>query len=248
VSTQIEQFQNILASGKKPTILIDPVSDEALRLALQAPRPVVVPVIVLHRPPQWEVLDKSLYVASIGSDFEEEGRKAAEALVAATGGTARIIEVQGDPSFLVTIGRTKGFNDEIARHPDMHIVATASTDFSEHVARRNTGDLITANTFDAVYAEGATIARGVVAALRDADLGPGDKIKIVTVGSTNDVLQAVSEGEINATIGSRQIGATICAVQHQVVEGSAPRPAVAVALPLEAFDREKAQRTIEPVQ
>jgi len=63
---------------------------------------------------KWDVAE-----AFIGSDFIKEGQLAAEALVKAVGGKAKIIELQGTIGSSPANDRMKGFADYIKAHPDM---------------------------------------------------------------------------------------------------------------------------------
>jgi len=69
-------------------------------------------------------------VTFIGSDFVEEGRRAGNWLAKATNGKAVIAELVGTPGSAPAIDRKKGFEEVIAKFPDMKIVKSQSGDFT----------------------------------------------------------------------------------------------------------------------
>ena len=53
----------------------------------------------------------------IGSDFVDEGKRAAEALTKAVNGNAKIIQLEGTTGSSPANDRRKGFEDYIKAHP-----------------------------------------------------------------------------------------------------------------------------------
>ena len=54
------------------------------------------------------------YIGWIGSDFVEQGKRAADAMITATGGTGEVAILLGASGVNVTVDRTKGFKDQLA--------------------------------------------------------------------------------------------------------------------------------------
>ena len=53
------------------------------------------------------------YIGWVGSDFVEQGKRAADAMIKATGGTASCAILLGAAGVNVTTDRNKGFKDQI---------------------------------------------------------------------------------------------------------------------------------------
>lgn len=92
---QVADVNSMIAQGVD-LIFLAPREEKPLIPAVMAAKKAGIPVILLDRS-----VDPSLakagqdYVTFIGSDFVEEGKRAAEALIKATGGKATIIELEG---------------------------------------------------------------------------------------------------------------------------------------------------------
>src|SRR5207248_2609785 len=78
--------------------------------------------------------DTSLYVTFIGSDFVEEGHRAARWAISdakAHGGKEVIVELEGSPGAAPAIDRKKGFKDEVdaSKMGDIMWLASQSGNF-----------------------------------------------------------------------------------------------------------------------
>jgi len=122
------------------------------------------------------------YVSFIGSDFVEEGRRAAEWLVKQTGGTAKIIELQGTSGSSPANDRKKGFMEVIAKSPGMQIVASQDGDFTRDKGRQVMETLLQAHPeATAVFAHNDEMALGAITALEAAGRHPGKDITLVSI-------------------------------------------------------------------
>lgn len=141
------------------------------------------------------------YVSFIGSDFVEEGRRAGEWLVKTTGGTAKIIELQGTSGSSPANDRKKGFLEVIAKSPGMQIVASQDGDFTRDKGRQVMETLLQAHPeATAVFAHNDEMALGAITALEAAGRHPGKDITLVSIDGEKDGLQAVIDGKLGATV------------------------------------------------
>ena len=133
---QVADVRSMIAQGVD-LIFIAPREEKPLIPAIMAAKQAGIPVILLDRN-----VDQSLaqagrdYVTFIGSDFVEKGRRAAEWLVEATGGEAKIIQLEGTVGSSPANDRRTGFEDYIKDHPGMEIVASQSGDFARDKGRQ----------------------------------------------------------------------------------------------------------------
>ncbi len=198
---QIADVDSMIAQ-KVDAIFLAPRSEKPLAQAVLKAQAAGIPVILLDRN-----VDQSIaragehYVTFIGSDFIEEGRRAAEWLEKATGGNAKIIQLEGTVGSSPAIDRAKGFADYIADKPGMEIVASQTGDFARDKGRQVMETLLQAHPdVTAVYAHNDEMAIGAIAALEAAGKVPGKDVIIVSIDGTRDALQAIIDGKLGATV------------------------------------------------
>lgn len=198
---QIADVDSMIAQ-KVDMIFLAPRSEKPLAQAVLKAYAAGIPVILLDRRVD-ETIAKpgQQYVTFIGSDFIEEGRRAAEWLDKTTGGNAKIIQLEGTVGSSPAIDRAKGFADYIADKPGMTIIATQTGDFARDKGRQVMETLLQANPdVTAVYAHNDEMAMGAIAALEAAGKVPGKDVLIVSIDGTRDALQAIIDGKLGATV------------------------------------------------
>jgi simple sugar transport system substrate-binding protein len=182
-------------------IAVAPKTEDGWQPVLEEAKKAGIPVILTDR--LVKVDDPSLYVTFIGSDFIEEGRRAAEWLAKKTGGKAAIAELQGTAGSAPAIDRKKGFEEGIAKYPDMKIIKTQSGNFErakgkevfEAFLRSPEGPQITA-----LYAHNDDMALGAIQAIEAAGKKPGSDILVVSIDGVHDAFQAMLDGKLNCTV------------------------------------------------
>jgi ribose transport system substrate-binding protein len=141
------------------------------------------------------------YVTFIGSDFVEEGKRAAEALTKAVGGKAKIIQLEGTTGSSPANDRAKGFKEYIKSHPDMQIIASQSGDFVRDKGRQVAETLLQAHPdATAIYAHNDEMAIGAIAAVEAAGKKPGKDVILVSIDGERDALRAIADGKLLATV------------------------------------------------
>jgi galactofuranose transport system substrate-binding protein len=149
------------------------------------------------------VTDDSLYVTFIGSDFIEEGRRAANWLVKATGGKALIAELQGTPGSAPANDRKKGFEEIISKHPEMRVVKSQSGDFTRAKGKEVMESFLKSpegRQITALYAHNDDMALGAIQAMEEAGIKPGKDILIVSVDAVRGAFEAMVDGKLNCTV------------------------------------------------
>ncbi|WP_405896560.1 ABC transporter substrate-binding protein [Streptomyces sp. NBC_00727] len=198
---QISDIQDMLAQGAQ-FLIIAPLNSDGLEPALKAAAAKKVPVLTVDR--KLNATACKDYVAFLGSDFVEQGKRAADAMIKATGGKGKVAILLGSSGNNVTTDRTKGFVDQLkAKAPDMEIVAQQTGEFARDKGQSVTEQLIQSKPdITAIYAENDEMGLGAVTAVKAAGKKPGKDIKIVSVDGTRNAVKAIVNGEYNAVIES----------------------------------------------
>jgi ribose transport system substrate-binding protein len=198
---QVSDVEDLIAR-RVDVILLAPREFEGLAPALQAAKAASIPVILVDREAAGTAGED--FVTFLGSNFIEQGRRAAEWLATATNGKASIVELTGTPGSSVATDRSKGFRDEIAKHPGMTILASQTGNFSraegERVMQNIAQSLGTKIT--AVYAHNDEMALGAIQALKSAGRKPGTDVVVASIDGQRAALEAIQAGELGVTVES----------------------------------------------
>ena len=198
---QISDIQDLLNQGAE-VLIVAPVNSDGLEPALAAARQKGVPVLTIDRKVNAQPCRD--YIAFLGSDFVEQGKRAADALAEATDEEANVAILLGSSGNNVTEDRTAGFKDQLeAEYPDMEVVAEQTGNFARDEGQQVTEQLLASNhEIDAIYAENDEMGVGAMTAISSAGLQPGVDVKIVSIDGTRDAVQALVDGKFNGVIES----------------------------------------------
>ncbi|MDV9196330.1 ABC transporter substrate-binding protein [Streptomyces sp. Wh19] len=201
LSKQISDIQDMLSQGAQ-FLIVAPLNSDGLEPAFKAAAAKKVPVLTVDRKVNSTACKD--YVAFLGSDFVEQGKRAADAMIKATGGKGKVAILLGASGNNVTTDRTKGFVDQVkAQAPGLRIVARQTGEFARDKGQQVMEQLIQSKPdITAVYAENDEMGLGAVTALKAAGKKPGKDVKIVSVDGTRNAVQALVNGEYNAVIES----------------------------------------------
>lgn len=198
---QINDIQDMLNQGIE-ILVIAPVNSDGLDPALDAAREKGVPVVTIDR----KVTNESCvdYLTFLGSDFVEQGKRAADALADITDGKANVAVLLGPSGNNVTDGRANGFKDQVAaEYPDITIVAEQTANASRSEGQEVTAQLLQSNPeIDAIYAFNDEEGLGAMVAIQNAGKQPGTDVKIVSIDGTRNAVQAIVDGTYNTVIES----------------------------------------------
>jgi ribose transport system substrate-binding protein len=227
---QVADVDSMIAQGVD-VIFLPPREEQPLLPAVMRAKQAGIPVFLIDRSVDPNVAKPGEdYVTFIGSDFVDQGRRAAEWLVEATGGKGTIIELEGTTGSSPANDRKKGFDEVIAKHPDMKIVASQTGDFARDKGRTVMETLLQAHPdATAVYAHNDEMAIGAIQALEAAGRKPGQDITVVSIDGTRDALQAIIDGKMGATVESSPFfGPISCETMKKYAEGQPIEPWVKV--------------------
>ena len=141
----------------------------------------------------------------LGSDFVQQGKRAADAMIAATKGTANLLILLGATGVNVTDDRTKGFKDELTAKnaTGIKIVAEQTADFTREKGQSVTETEIKSHPeINAIYAENDEEGVGALQALTDAGKAGIAKTHLVSIDGTKTAVQGVVDGNFDAVIES----------------------------------------------
>jgi simple sugar transport system substrate-binding protein len=161
-----------------------------------------IPVILTDRAVK---ADPSLYAGFLGSDFVEEGRKAARWVVAQFKDpkqTVNIVQLEGTLGSDPAEDRKQGFAEIIAQHPNFRVIRSQSADFERDRGEAAMAEILESekNTIHVLYAHNDDMALGAIKAIEDAGLHPGKDILIVSIDAVRAAFEAMIAGKLNATV------------------------------------------------
>lgn len=183
--------------------------DNVLREAKRAK----IPVVVMDR--DLKVSDDSLYVAKIGTDQVEEGRKAfrwiddyitKNNIKPRNGGdTINIVILEGTVGASAAVGRSKGFNEAMDASPNKakyKILASQTGDFTRQKGQEVMESFLKSyrDDIDVLFAQNDDMALGAIQAIEAAGLKPSKDIVIVGADAVKGMFNAIMEGKANATV------------------------------------------------
>ena len=199
-SKQISDVQDLLAKGAD-LLVIAPLNSDGWDPVLQAAAAKKVPIVTIDR--KINATACKDYVSFIASDFVEQGRRAADQMIEATGGKGEVAILLGSAGNNVTTERTKGFKERLAeKAPGLKVVFEQTGDFTREKGQQVTEQLIQSKPgIKGIYAENDEMGLGAVAALKGAGKKAGD-VKIVTVDGTRNAVQGIVDGWISGVIES----------------------------------------------
>ena len=186
---------------KVDVIAFSPVVKTGWKEILEEIKAAGIPVILTDR--AVDVPDDSLYVTFIGSDFVEEGRRAARWFVENTTGEQRVFELLGTPGSSPANDRKEGFKEVIADHPRIKVIKSQTGNFTRAKGKEVMEAFLKTPdgaNFSALYAHNDDMAIGAIQAIKAAGKKPGTEIKIVSVDAIKDAFAAVIAGELNCTV------------------------------------------------
>ena len=198
---QISDIQDLLNQDVQ-ILVVAPVNSDGLDPALSAAADAGVPVVTIDRKVTNTACED--YLTFLGSDFVDQGKRAADALAKVTDEKANVAVLLGPSGNNVTDGRQKGFVDQVAaEYPDITIVAQQTANASRSEGQDVTAQLLQSNPdIDAIYAFNDEEGLGAMTAISDAGKTPGEDVKIVSIDGTRNAVQAIVDGTYNAVIES----------------------------------------------
>lgn len=218
---QIKAIRSFIAQ-KVDLIALDPVVETGWDTVLQEAKDAKIPVVIVDR--NVTVSDDSLYKCFLGSDMEEEGKKAAQIVIDQFGKDAKlnIAELQGTVGSTAMVGRQKGFNETIKDCPNYKIVKSQTGDFTRAKGKevmeaflKSDGDNI-----NVLWSHNDDMAVGAIQAIEEYGKQPGKDIFIVSCDGIKDMFQLMADGKSNAIVECNPLlGPQLLEVSKDILDG-----------------------------
>jgi simple sugar transport system substrate-binding protein len=200
---QVKALRSFIAQ-KVDVIAFSPVVESGWETVLKEAKAAGIPVILTDR--AVKVTDESLYVTFIGSDFVEEGRKAARWLLdrvaKSTAPAINVVELQGTVGSAPAIDRKKGFEEIIKSNAKIQIIRSQSGDFTRAKGKEVMESFLKQKDkkIDVLYAHNDDMAIGAIQAIEEAGLKPGVDITIISIDGVRGAFEAMKAGKLNVTV------------------------------------------------
>ena len=201
---QLEAVRSFIRR-KVDIIAFSPIVESGWEPVLREVKAAGIPVFLTDR--AVDVKDESLWVTLMGSDFVEEGRRAARWLLEYmdTERPVNIVELQGTIGSAPAIDRKLGFEEVLKDHPNYRIIVSRSGDFfrsvGKEVMQQILKDLAAGNRrMDVLFAHNDDMAIGAIAAMEAAGFKPGKDVVIVSVDGIRDAFKAMIAGKLNCSV------------------------------------------------
>ena len=194
-----------LIDAKVDAIFMAPHDEIVLAPSVVKARRACIPTFLVDR-----AVDDSVavpgedYVAYLASDFHKEGVMAAEWLIGeleALGGEAHVIELEGTVGSSPAIQRKDGFDETVADNDSITILASESADFNEDKAYEATKRLVEEHPeVNVIYSHNDGMSFGVITALEEMGLVPGEDILIISIDGTKKATEYILDGKIAVVV------------------------------------------------
>jgi galactofuranose transport system substrate-binding protein len=195
---QIKAIRSLIAQ-RVDVIGVAPLTETGWDEVFKEARAAGIPIILVDRR---AAVPPDLYVTLMGSDFLEEGRKAARIMAELTKGQANIVELVGTIDSAPANDRYKGFREVLQNYPGMKIIDSSPGDFTVAQGKEVMEAFLKTHgkTITALYAHNDDMALGAIKAIEAYGLRPGVDIKIVSVDAARGAFEAMIAGKLNATV------------------------------------------------
>ncbi|MFD9392334.1 ABC transporter substrate-binding protein [Streptomyces sp. NPDC060000] len=202
---QISAIRSYITQGVD-VIAFSPVVVTGWDAVLKEAKAKKIPVVLTDR--SVETSDDSLYVTLVGSDFTDEGRRAARILEkvltkAGHKGAVKIAQLEGTTGAAPAIERAKGFKEimDADHKDDWKVVVSQTGDFTRAGGKQVMAAFLTSNPdINVLFAHNDDMAIGAIQSIEAAGKKPGKDILIVSIDGVKDGFVAMSEGKINAIV------------------------------------------------
>ncbi|MHC4637866.1 MAG: substrate-binding domain-containing protein [Planctomycetota bacterium] len=219
-------------------IFINPVNWEGIKGSLLQGQRKQVPCIVVDAP----VKEKDLVLCQVASDNVEAGRLAARAL-AQVNSSAKIVILHLSVN-KACIDRVAGFQEELAKYPDMQILDIQEGKGTTEGARPIMRDLLGRfPELNAVFPINDPSALGAISALESA--GKLNDVTVVTVDGSIEGIAAIKAGKLLSSSAQfpKEIGRVAAEKMYEHLKGQPVEKDIKV--PVELITRDNADQFLK---
>lgn len=196
---QIKAIRSFIAQ-KVDVIGVSPVVESGWETVFKEVKDAGIPLVLVDRKAD---VSEDLYASFLGSDFKEEGRKAADEMATLIGGKGNIVELQGTVGSSAAVDRQAGFAEVLAeKYPDIKIIKSQTGDFTRAKGKEVMEAFLKSDgeNIEALYSHNDDMAIGAIQAIEEYGKKPGEDIKIVSVDAVKGAFEAMIAGKLNVTV------------------------------------------------
>ncbi len=201
---QIRAVRSFIAQGVD-VIGLPPVVESGWEPVLREAEEAGIPVILTDR--RVDTSDDTLYASFLGSNFITEGENAGNWLVRELGCdvSGQVFELVGTVGAAPAIDRKKGFENVIAKYPDLKIVKSQSGDFTRAKGKEVMEAFIKSPEWanakrKIIYGHNDDMVLGAIQALEEAGIDPGKECILIGVDAIADAFEAIAQGKMHCTV------------------------------------------------
>jgi ribose transport system substrate-binding protein len=217
--TQASQVEDFVEQGVDAIIVATPWDPDPVLPAIEAAAAAGIPVLTVDRR-----MDGA--TSYIGTDTLAGSRMAGDYLFEVMGGSGKVIEIEGDPSWAQA--RTDGFAQALAAAPAISLVAQETGRDDSNMARLLSANLLGANPdVTGIFVHTDAMTPGVLQAVAEAGLT--EQVEVVSFDGAPEILPAIKDGTLVGTVAQRPdlmgqtaVEAAIRAAAGETVEGFIP--------------------------
>lgn len=197
---QIKAIRSFIAY-QVDVIAFSPIVEEGWEHVLMEAKNAGIPVLLVDR--HIKIEDESLYSGHIGSDFREEGRRAARYLLNKTENaeTVNIVELTGTEDSTPMRQRSEGFHEILADDARFQIIESRSGDFLKSKGREVMAHFLERHErIDVLYSHNDSMTYGAIEAIEEYGLIPGGDIVVISVDGEQAAIDLLKAGKINCVV------------------------------------------------
>jgi ABC-type sugar transport system substrate-binding protein len=189
-----QHFDNLISSGYG-AVLFNCTDAKGSIANVRRAKAAGIPVFCMDR----EIEANDAATSQVLSDNYSGCVALGQYFVEQVGESGKYVELLGIVADTNTWNRSKGFHSVVDRFPGLKMVAQQSADFDRTKALEVLEAILQANPdINAVFCGNDAMAMGAYQALLAA--GKADKVKVFGFDGADDVVKAVAEGKIAATV------------------------------------------------
>jgi ribose transport system substrate-binding protein len=192
-AVQMSSVEDLIQRGVD-IIVMSPNDSQALAPVADTAKRANIPLVIFDRKLN---VEPSKYAAYIGANDAEMGRTAAQFLAGKINNKGTVIQLEGTPGASATLERKKGFEAEMAKHPEVKVVSyVGNYKLSDAVAVME--DAATAHRgFVAVYGHNDSMAMGAAKVVKERNLS---NVAIIGIDGGKEGCDGVASGAMSASI------------------------------------------------
>lgn len=188
-------------------IVIAPATETGWDTVLEEAKEAGIPVILVDR--MIDTQDDSLYVASVGTDKYEEGKKAGKWLEEYLDKKGKgdedtnIVVLEGTKDSTAQIGRSTGFYDIAEKYNNWNILAHEDGDFTKAKGKEVMAKYLQKyKDIDVLVSQNDDMTFGAIEAIQEAGLtcGVDGDITMISFDAVSEAFDKMEEGLINVDI------------------------------------------------